>query len=362
MAQTSIFSPVKKNVYILLHILGWLILLSGNVFDEAHNPGKDVVKGIADSGIPKPVYYVIFELCYLSVMLTGFYGFYFLVGPAVFVLRKPVMAILRIVVVLMAMVLVRYVAEFHILLPLLKVHNYFGRTPEVWWYIQNCIGYSYISCLFGLLVYFIMASQKAERKRKETEREKVQAELSFLRSQVNPHFLFNTINDIYALTYQKNDLAPEALLKLSGILRYMLYEGNRDTVSLKKELEYMDDYIALQRIGLKDQLQLQVQVDGDAGEQQIPPLLLIPFVENIFKHGVLNDAEHPARLHIGITDRQLTLECSNLVKKQQKDAVSGIGISNVERRLQLLYPGKHTFVVRQEASVFHCSLLLQTGR
>ncbi|MFT3826684.1 MAG: histidine kinase [Chitinophagaceae bacterium] len=353
---------MKRNIYILLHVLAWLLLLSGDIYDMAQSPGASVTKSIADSGLPKPVFYVIFELCYKLVMMTGFYGFYFFVGPAVFVLKKPVKAAVLIIAVLLAMVLVRYVVEFHVLVPFLKFHNYFGGTPGLWWYIQNCIGYSYISCLFGLLVYFIMASQKAERERKETEKAKVQAELSFLRSQVNPHFLFNTINDIYALTYQKSDLAPEALLKLSGILRYMLYEGNRDLVSLQKELEYMEDYIALQRIGHKDQLQLLTNIEGDAGNQQIAPLLLIPFIENIFKHGVLDDPANPARLHITITPQQLTLECSNLVKKQQKDAVSGIGLHNVERRLQLLYPGKHTFVVKEEANIFHCSLLLQTGK
>ena len=355
------FSSVKKHLYPILHVLAWAILLSGDIYDYVHTPREYLTGSIEASGLPIALYYPALSLCYLLVPLAGFYGFYFFVGPAVFVLRKPVKAIAVVVAMLAAMVLIRFLMEYGIVLPLLKMDNYRGHTPEVWWYIQNCIGYSYKSCLFGLIVYFIMASQKAERERKEIEREKIQAELSFLRSQVNPHFLFNTINDIYALTYQKSDLAPDALLKLSGILRYMLYEGNRESVSLVKELEYMQDYIALQRIGLKDQLYLDVKVEGEAGNMQVASLLLIPFFENIFKHGVLDNPQHPAILHIHIAPGKLSLQSSNLVKKQQKDSVHGIGLQNVERRLQLLYAGRHIFEAKLQQDSFICSLELQAN-
>jgi LytS/YehU family sensor histidine kinase len=322
-------------------------------------PSELVSASIRNAGIPSLLFYTIFSLGYTLVTLTAFYGFYFLVGPALFVQKKVLKTILMSVIVLASMVLVRYLVEYQLLIPFLKFHNYFGNTPGWYWYIQNCILFSYKACLLGLIAYFIAISQKIEKEKQEAEREKIRAELSFLRSQVNPHFLFNTINDIYSLVYQKSDLAPDALLKLSGILRYMLDEGNRDQVPLQKELTYLEDYIALQRIGLKDQLQLEVQTSGLPGSLQIASLLLIPFVENIFKHGMLTDPQHPAKLRIEIEGTMLKLEAANAVRLQQKDAVKGIGLHNVERRLQLLYPGKHTFERKDEDGYFYCSLTLQ---
>lgn len=342
-----------------MHLLVWVVLFSSQVYEMYKAPSELVLESIRNSGIPHLLFRIIFCLGYLLVTLTAFYGFYSLIGPALFVQKKIMKTVLMIVIVLASMVLVRYLVEFQLLIPFLKFHNYFGNTPEWFWYIQNCIMFTYKACLFGLIVYFITISQKIEKEKRETEQEKIKAELSFLRSQVNPHFLFNTINDIYSLVYQKSDLAPDALLKLSGILRYMLYEGNRDQVPLQKELTYLEDYIALQRIGLKDQLQLEVQTSGQAGSLQIASLLLIPFIENIFKHGILNDPRQPARLKIEITGTTLRLEAANAVKPQQKDAIKGIGLHNVERRLQLLYPGRHIFDIKESDGYFYCSLTLQ---
>lgn len=182
--------------------------------------------------------------------------------------------------------------------------------------------------------------------------------MSFLRSQINPHFLFNTINDIYALTYQKNDQAPEALLKLSSMLRYMLKEGAADKIELAKEIGYLRDYIELQQIGLKNQLYIDFIVEGEIDHQQICPLLLIPFAENIFKHGVINDPLCSAQLKITLQNQSFQLLSTNKIARLQKDSMGGIGLNNVRRRLQLLYPDQYTFKVTEKENLFQCHLQL----
>ena len=202
----------------------------------------------------------------------------------------------------------------------------------------------------------IVLQTRTDKEKREMEKEKTQAELSFLRSQVNPHFLFNAINDVYALTYQKSDEAPAALLKLSDILRYMLDEDNINKVLLEKELRYLKDYIDLQAMGNKNNIFVTLVLAGEVNSQQIIPLLLIPFVENIYKHGVIDDHAKKAQVNITIDVNNFTLTATNHIKYQQKDGTGGIGLKNTQRRLQLQYPGKHSFVVKEDNGVFTCML------
>jgi hypothetical protein len=352
------FGPMKKRLPVLIHVLAWSLLLFSDIRDflDAHNAYTDTA--VRASGLSKGWYGLLFYLAYMTDFLVAFYGGYFLVAPLLFIRKKYGKAVLAILLVLAAMVLVRWLVEFKMLLPYLHFDNYFGRPIQLWIYSKNCIGYTYRYLLFGLLVYFLTASYKIEREKKEIEKEKIQAELSFLRSQINPHFLFNTINDIYALTYIRDPRAPDALLRLSAILRYMIYEGVNEQVLLEKELAYLNDYIQLQSIGMKNILYFEFSVCGEVNHQKISPLLMIPFVENIFKHGVIDDPAYPARLSLQITEERLFLQSSNKVKAKQKDATGGIGLSNVRRRLELLYPGRHIFILSDEAKLFSCSLEL----
>jgi hypothetical protein len=346
---------MKKWVFISLHILAWSLLLASATRDlyKAHNAYID--KSILESGLNRGFYSFIFNLGYFLSFLVAFYGAYFLVGPYLF-RKKYIKAIVFLVFVLAAIVITRYIAEFHLLLPYLKFDNYRGHPFQAKYYIENCISYTYKYCLFGLVFYFLVISYRIEREKKEIEKEKIQAELSFLKSQINPHFLFNTINDIYSLTYQKDDKAPGALLKLSSILRYMLDEGIKEKVLLERELFYVSDYIELQVIGSKNNITIDFKIEGDIKGQQIAPLILIPFAENIFKHGVVNDAGEKALLHILIENDYFKLISRNKIKDQQKDKTGGIGLNNVKRRLELLYPGKHSFNVAKENGIFSCSL------
>jgi sensor histidine kinase YesM len=350
---------MKKWPFISLHILVWSLLLLTNTieFYEGHNEYID--KSIIASGLGRGLYAFIFSLGYCLSFLVAFYGFYFFAGPCLFIQKKYIKAAVYSIFVFTLMVITRYLIEFKLLLPYLKFDNYFGNPFNIGYYIENCIGYTFRYCLLGLVAYFLVNANRLEKEKKEIEKEKIQAELSFLRSQINPHFLFNAINDIYALAYQKNDKAPEALLKLSSMLRYMLQEGATDKVELAKEIAYLRDYIELQRIGFKNCLFFDFLLEGDLDDQKITPLLLIPFAENIFKHGVTNDPHSPAQLKIILNNQNLQLFCNNKIGHLYKDSRKGIGLNNVRRRLELLYGNQYTFKVSEKEDIFQCYLQLK---
>lgn len=343
---------MKKWPFISLHILVWSLLLISNIAERYEDHREIVDKSIIASGLNRGLYTFIFSSSYFLSFLVAFYGFYFFTGPFLFIKKKYIKAIAYSIFVFVSMVITRYLIEFKVLLPYLKFDNYFGNPFNIGYYIENCISYTFKYCLSGLVAYFLVSSNRLEKEKKEIEKEKIQAELSFLKSQINPHFLFNTINDVYALTYQKDDKAPEALLKLSSMLRYMLDEGINEKVILEKELCYLNDYIKLQMIGSKNNTFIDFSVEGEINSQQIAPLILIPFLENIFKHGIINDPYEKPFIHVRIENDHLKVFTGNRIKYQEKDKTNGIGLNNVKRRLELLYPGKHSFKVKKENNNF----------
>ncbi|HEY0769102.1 MAG TPA: histidine kinase, partial [Sphingobacteriaceae bacterium] len=170
--------------------------------------------------------------------------------------------------------------------------------------------------------------------------EKQEAELNYLKSQTNPHFLFNTLNNIYSLSRDKSDLAPESILRLSKILRYMLYETSGAYIAIEQELKIMHDYIALEKLRYDDSLRINFSNDIEDMKQAIPPLLLIPLVENAFKHGVSETRTEPfVDIHLAVKNRRLSFIVKNSAESVAPDARirESIGLSNLRRQLQLLY-------------------------
>ena len=180
-----------------------------------------------------------------------------------------------------------------------------------------------------------------EKERKEMEKQQLLSELSFLKSQVNPHFLFNSLNGIYALAIKKSEKTPEAILQLSDLMRHMLYESDKEKVALEKETEYLKNYIQLQKLRLSPEVQVNFQVEGELQGKTIAPMLFIPFVENAFKHGVDSGGGN-IQIKMQAKGNTLSFDMINRISQaQNKDAVSGIGLANVRKRLDLLYPGRY---------------------
>lgn len=191
------------------------------------------------------------------------------------------------------------------------------------------------------------------------EKEKLESELKMLRNQVNPHFLFNTLNNIHTLVYKKSDKASDAIMKLSGLMRYMLYETNSEIVLLEKELEYLKNYVELQRLRFTNPNQVNFTVEGDSSNKTIAPLLLVPFIENAFKHGLSAGNTSSIDIRINISESVLTFYCSNGFKSgADPDIHSGIGLNNVEKRLNLLYNNRHSLKINKLDNRFEVNLSL----
>lgn len=202
----------------------------------------------------------------------------------------------------------------------------------------------------------VIRSQRAEQ-------ESLQLELSFLRSQVSPHFMFNTLNSMVSLARKRSDLLEPALLKMSALMHYMLYDSDEEKVSLHKEVEYIRSYIDLQTMRFGDAVTILFMVQPGNYEHCIEPMLLIPLIENAFKHGV--DVANNPEIHIELsaTGNEVLLTVANKMTNavaQRADKTRGIGLINLERRLKILYPGKHQLVAQKQGNWFRASLKLDT--
>jgi len=235
----------------------------------------------------------------------------------------------------------------HIYTPLMT----FDSTEHA---LEAQMSYSVGAVFFFGIIRHIYNYTKLKQAEQQLRIEKQAAELNYLRSQTNPHFLFNTLNNIYSLARDKSDLAPESILRLSKILRFMLYETGGDFISVEQELKIVTDYIALEKLRYDESLRINFNHDVEDMKQALPPLLLIPLVENAFKHGVSETRSHPfVDIHLSVKKRQLAFVVKNSIESgsDEKIVKENIGLSNLRRQLELLYTD-YNLSVQQGGSVF----------
>ncbi len=199
-----------------------------------------------------------------------------------------------------------------------------------------------IAAIIPLGVNFFKFFFNVQQKTLTLEKEKLEAELNQLRNQVHPHFLFNTLNNLYSLIIKKSDSAETAVLTLSGLMRYMLYEANVPKVPLSKEIEYLKNYVDLEKLRFDDHVDISFNTETDA-KYSISPFLLIPFVENAFKHGTTSNKESWIVISIITKNKTLKMQVENAKLPNQKtNFEGGIGFANVKKRLELLYPDNYS--------------------
>lgn len=194
---------------------------------------------------------------------------------------------------------------------------------------------------------------------KQLMQEKLESELHFLRAQTNPHFLFNTLNNIYALARKKSDLTADVVMRLSKILRFMLYECTSPSIALCEEIKVLQDYIALEQLRYNERLSVQFEEEVDEPHTPIAPLLLLPLVENAFKHGV-SETRFASKVEIGLSLKQKRLNFRVLNSKAQdlEERSSGIGLNNIQRQLELIYPGCYRLEISDQKDTFLVELEL----
>lgn len=212
--------------------------------------------------------------------------------------------------------------------------------------------------LLSLTYYFGKAWMETEKREALLNSQRLEAEINFLRSQINPHFLLNILNNLYALSYLKDERTPDMLLKLSDMMRYLIYESNQTYIPLRKEINFFHSYTELQKLKSRKFENMTIRVNGIEDSHQIPSLLLLPFFENIFKHcDIESNPKGMALIELTVEKNKLTLFTSNTTRKKMAEShSSGFGLSTVKKRLQLLYPGQHTLVLNDGEDSFECKL------
>jgi two-component system, LytTR family, sensor kinase len=210
--------------------------------------------------------------------------------------------------------------------------------------------------IFALGLRILERNAQTEKRQKELEKEKLNSELAFLKNQISPHFFFNTLNNIYSLISINAEDSQNAVLKLSRMMRYLLYESEHGETSLSSEIEFMNNYIDLMRLRMNDKVKLHVSFPENQENISIPPLLFISIIENAFKHGISYRDKSFIDINMDVTPEMITFSCINSIVKPMTESTArheGIGLENVSKRLNLLFPDRHQFTIDQTPSAFH---------
>jgi len=324
----------KKNI--LYHILGWITIVLFILFMTVMASGlKSAIKTLT-----------IANIIDLVVMQIEFYAYYIFVMN-ISLKRRSFWVFFFTSWVTLFIIIGFKIGLSHLLKPIFGVFIISPTyRPEVT--LSNTIFTNILLggffAFWGVVVRFIVEWFRNEKQKETLKQENLKSELMLLRQQVNPHFLFNTLNNIYSLVYKKADIAPDSVLKLSSIMRYMLYDSNTDFVDCKEEIDYLTNYIELEKLRLVNKENVILLVDGDCSNCKIAPMLFIPFIENAFKHG---NQKNEISIKISFADNKINLHCSNIIsdKTASKDSCGGIGLTNVKRRLNLIYPNKHNLKI-----------------
>lgn len=330
----------------LFHIVGWAVLLALPFFSIL--PGRPIIDA-SD--------YLHFVMALLSFMAV-FYVNWFLLIPRYLFHRQTRLYLLWNLALIALVTLVTHLTFRFILIPPEMGVMRRGPEPSVW--VQMLRFLLGNAALYSLVVLVAVAIRmtgewyKAESLRKDLEKSKTEAELQNLKNQLNPHFLFNTLNNIYSLIQIDGDRAQEAVHDLGQLLRYVLYDSAQATVPVRKEIEFLKDYIGLMKIRLPRQASLTVELPENPSSREVAPMLFISPIENAFKHGVSN--EKASFIHINISESGDKLLChivnSNFPKADEDRSGSGIGIKNLEQRLEMIYPRRYSFTHETQEGVY----------
>jgi len=333
----------------LLHITLWLFIVSLFLY-------------VGTAGFNSTDAYLIHFINMSILNVTLFYINLNLIIPVTLNKQKYISWMLACIIIMVSLAAIKYGETYY-----LKSFEYINIAkngqPKLtitgfWQFIISAIIINGFFVFISTVYKFTVDWFYNENVKRDLEKQGLIAELAFLKSQINPHFLFNSLNNIYSLAYQQSASTPNAILKLSEILRYMLYESNDTRVALKTEIAYLQSFIELQKLRFKSELNVNLKVIGDINQQKIMPLVLISFVENAFKHGIATDVNYPIDILVSITNQKLLFTINNKKSYHNKDNTGGIGMVNVVRRLELTYPNQYELNITNGTNNYYCELFI----
>ncbi len=338
----------QKNRILVIHILFWCLYFSFFFYQTAffrRNEEPDYLRSFYDA---------ITQLLFIGLAA---YANYFIFLPRFLKHKNIGRYFIEFIVPFLAIMFVHILVKRYIFSDGSERLQFFLATYK-FFFTHSFVAF-FIVAFVGMLK-FVENWFELEAKTKAIENEKLTAELRFLKAQVNPHFLFNTLNNLYYLATVNSPKTPEVIDKLSQMMRYMLYDSNHPKISISKEIEYMKNYIDLEKLRLDNQVPIKFDILGEISNRQIVPLIFITFLENAFKHGVSNTSKN-AFVDISIKiegDKCFyTVENAKLANKAVQDLTkSGIGLSNVKRRLELSYPQNYKLEVTESETNYKVEL------
>lgn len=336
-----------KHRVLLLHISFWVLYFSYRIYDVG-----------AYLGVQRAAMYTGLTM---SFNIVASYVHYLFILPILFRDKKWGNYFLWLLVLLMCIITIRILVENHTLVKLTSNEEYYKTIKLT--RIVSTVWDTLSFLIFTGMIRFVLDWFELENRRKQLENEKLNAELNYLKSQINPHFLFNTLHNLNSLVYAGAKNANDVIIKLSNIMRYMIYESGMERVPLVSEINYMNDYIHLESIRLNNSFKLDFKITGPIEQITIAPLMLITFLENAFKHGVSDQepdcwinitlgVDANGLLHYHISNKKIGNAKHNKLK-------SGFGLDNVKKRLTLSYPEKYTLSVSDTETIHSIHLTLQ---
>ena len=279
--------------------------------------------------------------------------------------RKPVISILTFSLFILAYEINCRLSYFFFINVPLMPQTYIDKlklgNPGSLTELTQNVGYTCLVFLTGFALVMTKRLLAKQEEVHELQYDKLKLELDHLKSQLQPHFFFNTLNNLYTLSIQQSDKAPKMIASLSAIMRYVLYESKEEKVSLNREIQFMHNYFELERIRHTDPGQIEFIVQGNPDGKEIEPLLFLPLIENCFKHALQRDvSENPVKMVLAIDDHELVFQTSNKILEKEKPSVyGGIGLNNIKKRLQLLYGERQQLDLEVESGHFIATISLQ---
>jgi len=325
------------------HFIAWSIFILYQYIESYFEDGYDFL-------------FLVLNTTYIITGIATFYFFYFLAWKPFLANSNKVRLLISIPLGFCFFVALRYFLEEVMCEFVFGFGNY--RNDAIGPYFKDNVWRAFFYGSISLLASFLEQKQDFEKSYLQLQTEKSEAEMAFLRSQLNPHFIFNTLSYLHTKTFKFDPELAETVRKLSDMLRYSLESSKTDKVTIIKEIELLKNYIAIFQNRFEGKFFVNFHVEGTDLQQRIEPLLLIPFVENAFKHGIMNQSDIPANIKLVVEKGKIHFVCKNNINNYQKDKGSGIGMENVQRRLDLLYPDNYDLNIDKTNGIFCVDLKL----
>ncbi|SFF71379.1 Histidine kinase [Salegentibacter agarivorans] len=335
---------MTKKKEVLFHALFWLLFVYFELIQfDLTNPYLFSIRKLD-----------IFEISGGIIFLATFYINYILLLPWVFDKLNWKRGILSIASGYIFFISLRYFLEQILISQLIGHGNYFEGT-SLSYYVYDNLYYGSFPLIISSILWILIFNVRLLEYNKHIVEEKSATEVKFLKAQLNPHFMFNTLNNIYSLVYFKSDKALPAIEKLGELMRYTTYETSKEKIDLQQEVNYIKSYIELDQLRHEDDNTVNFEIAIDKPFIQIPPFLLSPLVENALKHGKYNKY-HPIFINLQQTGERLFFKITNKIGHQKKDKLGGIGLDNLKKTLVINYPDAHSLKINQDKQIFSAQL------